>query len=522
METPKAPGTIREFWASDAIAALLRALEIPFVALNPGASLRGLHDSLVNYLGNERPQALLCLHEESAVAVAHGYARASGRMMAAALHADAGLMHASMAIYNAWCDRVPVLILGAGAEQAALVRGCTKWDDQPASVPAACEALLRAAQLAGAAPRAPVYVHLAPALQEAKLAALPPLPEVNRYRSPEPAVAPAAQIKAAAELLSRARNPVILAGRAGRGGMAWKARVALAEKLRAKVVTSLRSAAAFPTDHPLHVPAQELRSADVVLALDWVDTGGTLKKVLGEASIRPKVILVSADAHLQRGSSMDYQGLPPADVYLMCEPDAILTELLEAVDPRSGPSLAPQPTEELPKVSDALNLRALAMAFNEATAGRNVCLARVPGGWEPGYRHWRHPLDYLGGDGGAGVGAGPGLTVGAALALRGTGRLVAGILGDGDFLMGATALWTATHYRLPCLIVVANERSFNGNWTGQRITDPAVDLAMLAAAQGAVGIGPVTELGELLPALIEGVKKVAGGAVCVVDVRVTA
>ena len=557
METPKAPGTIKEFWASDAVAALLRALDIPFVALNPGASFRGLHDSLVNYLGNERPQMLLCLHEESAVAIAHGYARASGRMMAVALHANVGLMHASMAIFNAWCDRVPMLILGAtgpvdaarrrpwidwihtSADQAALVRGYTKWDDQPASVPAACESLLRAVQLAGSAPRAPVYVNLDAALQETKLAALPPLPEVARYRAPEPAVPPAAQIKAAAELLSRARNPLILVGRAGRGGMAWKARVALAEKLRARVVTSLRTAAAFPTDHPLHVTPQEVRSADVVLSLDWVDTAGTLKQAFGEASIGAKVILVSADAHLHRGWSMDYQGLPPADVYLMCEPDAVLTELLEAVDARAGPSFAPQPTEELPKASEALTLRALAMAFNEAAAGRNVCLARVPITWEPGYRHWRHPLDYLGGDGGGGVGAGPGLTVGAALALRGTGRLVAAILGDGDFLMGSTALWTATHYRLPCLIIVANNRSFyndemhqervaqergrpvENKWIGQRIADPDVDLAMLAGAQGAIGIGPVTEVGELLPALMEGVKKVAGGAVCVVDVRVT-
>ncbi len=146
-------------WGSDAIAAMLRALDIPYLALNPGASYRGLHDSIVNYLGNERPQMLLCLHEEAAVAIAHGYAKASGRMMGVVLHSNVGLMHGSMAIFNAWCDRMPMLILGAtgpwdaarrrpwidwihtASDQGALVRDYTKWDNQPASVPAAYEAL---------------------------------------------------------------------------------------------------------------------------------------------------------------------------------------------------------------------------------------------------------------------------------------------------------------------------------------------------------------------------------------------
>ncbi len=166
-ERPLASPKQNEIWGSDAIAALLRALDIPYIALNPGASFRGLHDSLVNYLGNERPQLLLCLHEESAVAIAHGYAKASGHMMGVALHSNVGLMHATMAIFNAWCDRVPMLILGAtgpwdaarrrpwidwihtSSDQGALVRDYTKWDNQPASVPAAYEALLRAALAQG-------------------------------------------------------------------------------------------------------------------------------------------------------------------------------------------------------------------------------------------------------------------------------------------------------------------------------------------------------------------------------------
>jgi hypothetical protein len=136
----------KELWGSDAIAAMLRALDVPYLALNPGASFRGLHDSLVNYLGNERPQMLLCLHEESAVAIAHGYARASGRMMGVVLHSNVGLMHGTMAIFNAWCDRVPMLILGAtGPWDAGRTGARLHQVGQPAGV--------RAGGLRGAAAR---------------------------------------------------------------------------------------------------------------------------------------------------------------------------------------------------------------------------------------------------------------------------------------------------------------------------------------------------------------------------------
>ena len=181
-------------WGSDAIADMLRALRVPYVLLNPGASFRGLHDSLVNHLGNAQPQMLLVLHEEHAVAIAHGFAKVGGQPLAAILHSNVGLMHGSMAIFDAWCDRVPVLVLGAtgpvdaarrrpwidwlhtAADQAALVRSFIKWDAQPASVSAAQEALLRAWRIADTAPRGPTYVCFDAALQEAKLAQRPALP----------------------------------------------------------------------------------------------------------------------------------------------------------------------------------------------------------------------------------------------------------------------------------------------------------------------------------------------------------
>ncbi len=255
VEQPIPAGVNAPGFGSDVVAETLRALDIPYVALNPGASYRGLHDSLVNYLGNEKPQMLLCLHEESAVAIAQGYAKVTGRAMGAIVHSNVGLMHASMAIFNAWCDRMPVIVLGAtgpvdavkrrpwidwihtARDQGALVRGYVKWDDQPASPGAAREALLRAAMIANAAPQGPVYVNLDAEMQEAKLAEpLPPI-DVARYR-PRVSTAPDPEmVKEVATSLRNAKSPVILAGRASRSVEAWNARVALAESVNAKVIT---------------------------------------------------------------------------------------------------------------------------------------------------------------------------------------------------------------------------------------------------------------------------------------------
>lgn len=564
-ERPLASPRQNEIWGSDAIAAMLRALDIPYIALNPGASFRGLHDSLVNYLGNERPQLLLCLHEESAVAIAHGYAKASGRMMGVALHSNVGLMHATMAIFNAWCDRVPMLILGAtgpwdaarrrpwidwihtSSDQGALVRDYTKWDNQPASVPAAYEAILRAAQIANTAPRGPTYINLDAGLQEAKIGALPPLPDAKRYRAPDPVLPAVHLVEAAAKLLSGAQHPVILAGRVSRSESNWNQRVALAEKLHARVFTDIKLGAAFPTDHPLHAAppatflspdaAKLLREADVVLSLDWVDLAGALKAAWGADPVGAKVIQISPDAHSHRGWSMDYQGLPAVDVYMMCEPDAVVPLLLDSVKPRPG-AVAARPAPLPESAPDVVSIRTLADALNAAAKDMEVCITRLPLGWNGAYRHFRHPLDYIGSEGGGGVGAGPGITVGAALALKDSGRLPVAIMGDGDFLMGATALWTAAHYGIPCLILVANNRSFfndelhqervakerarpvENRWIGQRISGPDIDIAMMARAQGAEGIGPVAKAAELKPAIEKGIQAAQNGAVCVIDVRV--
>ncbi|MDR8992815.1 thiamine pyrophosphate-binding protein [Burkholderia multivorans] len=201
-------GTVAEdrenYWGSDGIAELLQSLDIPFLCLNPGSSFRGLHDSIVNHTGNTNPEFLLCLHEEHAVAIAHGYAKVKGSPLAVALHSNVGLMHASMAIYNAWCDRVPMLVLGAhgpadaakrrpwidwihtSQDTAALVRPFVKWDNQPLSVDAAYEAILRAFQITRTQPSAPVYVCLDVTFQETRLEGRPRIPDAARYAPPPP------------------------------------------------------------------------------------------------------------------------------------------------------------------------------------------------------------------------------------------------------------------------------------------------------------------------------------------------
>src|SRR5437660_4331547 len=219
IERPIPSGTNAAGFGSDVVAEALRDLDIPYIALNPGASYRGLHDSLVNHIGNASPQMLLCLHEEAAVAIAHGYAKVTGKAMAAAVHSNVGLFHATMAIFNAWCDRMPILILGAtgpvdaakrrpwidwihtAADQGAIIRNFTKWDDQPASPAAAREALLRASWLSNAKPQGPVYINLDAEMQEMVLEKPLPPCDARRYMPPVVNAGPAYLIKQAAEWL---------------------------------------------------------------------------------------------------------------------------------------------------------------------------------------------------------------------------------------------------------------------------------------------------------------------------------
>jgi thiamine pyrophosphate-dependent acetolactate synthase large subunit-like protein len=559
---PSAPDST--VWCSDAIADMLRALDIPYVLLNPGASFRGLHDSIVNHLGNEKPQMIVVLHEEHAVAVAHGYTKVAGKPLAAILHSNVGLMHGSMAIFDAWVDRVPVIVLGAtgpvdaakrrpwidwihtAQDQAALVRHFIKWDCQPASVGASQEALLRAKQIATTAPQGPVYVCFDAALQESKLSEAPVMPDPSRYLAPPPGRPSDESVHRAAQLLSTARRPVILAGRVNRDTAAWQQRVQLAEMLNAEVLTDLKIGCAFPTAHPLHAAPsghflnatsrEVLRSADVVLSLDWLDLAGTLKQAWDNEPVGSQVIQVSVDHYSHNGWSMDHQGLPPVDVFLASEPEPAVELLLQHVTKREtpAPQRAPLPTPAV-VAPGPMTVPILAGTLRRALGEQKVCLMRLPLSWSGDLWDFAHPLDFLGYDGGGGIGSGPGMAIGSALALKGTDRLPVAVIGDGDYLMGVNALWTAANAQIPMLMVVCNNRSFfndelhqermarqrnrpvENRWIGQRIANPEPDLAMMARAQGLTGFGPVEDAAELERILVEAIALVKGGATVVID-----
>jgi thiamine pyrophosphate-dependent acetolactate synthase large subunit-like protein len=557
-------------WGSDIAAQMLRRFNIPYVSLNPGASYRGLHDSLVNHLGNERPGMLLCLHEDHAVAVAHGYAKATGEPMACVLHSNVGLMHGMMSLYNAWCDRVPMIVLGATGpvdsvkrrpwidwihttkDQGALVRSFVKWDDQPASAEALVEAMCRANLLTRTEPTGPVYICLDAGLQEARLEQNIEWPDLARFAPPAPVPAARSAIEQAGDLLSKAERPLMLIGRGARTPEAWEARIRLAERLGACVMTDLKTGAMFPTDHPAHVvppfnvlgvPAREIvGAADLILALDWVDLGGALRQAKRVGPVSARIISATLDHHLHNGFNMDYQELPPIDVFMSASADEVVADLLDELGAgRKNPWREPVAAKrkagrEGAGITLAQVATALRAAFEDPAKVSFASLAR---GWPIDVWPHRDPLAFLGKDGGGGIGSGPGISVGAALALHSRGRHTVTVLGDGDFVMGANALWTAVRHRIPLLVLINNNRSYFNDelhqetvantrgrepanrWIGQRISDPEPDLAKLAEAQGAVGIGPVRDPAGVQAALEKGVGVLKSGGVCLIDFHIT-
>jgi thiamine pyrophosphate-dependent acetolactate synthase large subunit-like protein len=235
---------------------------------------------------------------------------------------------------------------------------------------------------------------------------------------------------------------------------------------------------------------------------------------------------------------MDYQALPPVDLYMACDPEVAVTALLAALGD-GKPRSMPNNKHDVPAATGAkFTVDHMTEALRKAVSGRDVTLTHVSLSWNGALWPLRHPLDYLGSDGGGGVGGGPGISIGAALALKGSGRLVVAVCGDGDFMMNCTAIWTAVHYRIPILFVIANNRSFfndelhqervarmrnrpvENRWVGQRISEPDIDIATIARGQGAEGFGPVSEIADLPAVLAQAIAAVDAGKVAVIDARV--
>ena len=404
--------------------------------------------------------------------------------------------------------------------------------------------------LTRSAPTAPVYICLDAGLQESRLDAEPDWPDLVRFAAPEPPRPSRSATDAAVALLKQAQRPLVLIGRGTRSQAAWRARVALAERLGACVMTDLKTGAMFPTEHPAHVvepfnqmpgPAREiLCEADLILSLDWIDLGGALRQAKTAGSVAAKIIHASLDQHLHNGANMDHLELPPIDVPIAAASEETVAELLAALPLESRePWRARAPSRKAAADGERITLAQVATTLRRAFDDpEKVSFAGLARGWPVELWPFRDPLAYLGKDGGGGIGSGPGISVGAALALHTRGRLTVSVLGDGDFAMGLSAVWTAVRHRIPLLILVNNNRSYFNDelhqetvaarrgrepanrWIGQRLSDPEPDLAKLAEAQGAVGIGPVRRADEVEAAIVKGVAVLRAGGVCVVDLHV--
>jgi thiamine pyrophosphate-dependent acetolactate synthase large subunit-like protein len=579
IDRPENLGQPQMKWGSDVVAEVTRRLNLKYIALVPGASYRGFHDSIVNYLGNSNPQMVICLHEEHAVSIADGYGKVTEEPMAVALHANVGLMHATMPIFNAWCDRTPMIIFGAtgpvdahrrrpwidwihtSKDQASIIRDYTKWDDQPASPHAAVEAVLRANQIARTPPFGPVYICLDAGLQESPLNEEIAIPDPARFAPPPSPAVPQESVHKALDAIEQAKFPLILMGRVSRKRDDWDRRVRFAETIGAAVLTSSNDPSAFPTTHPLHFAAPCLRpsksattlieKADLVISLDWLDLAGVLRLSLGTAQTQhpadKTIVHCSVDSIRTNGWSMDHQALAAVDIPIFAEPDRLVAQMLEELDARKTPKVKSRPemrgvphwndttAKPSPNRGQPMTLWDMAMTVREFARGKPVTFARLPIGWPGEAYEFDGPLSFMGNDGGGGVGTGPGHTIGAALALKDRDRLTIGILGDGDYLMGVNALWTASHLGIPVMIVAADNRSYyndemhqervaqmrsrppQNRWIGQRIDDPRVDLVAMARAQGFESEDPVLTPEALAEALKRGADVVAKGGRYFID-----
>jgi len=488
-----------------------------------------------------------------------------------------------MAIFNAWCERNPMLIFGAtgpldaharrpwiewihtSSNQASIIRDYIKWDDTPGSAQAAVESVLRAWQITQTPPYGPVYVCLDVGMQEAEIKGDIHFPPAERYAPARDVAATDADIDRILDAFEKAKLPVIMMGRVGCDQAEWDNRIALAEALDAITLSSLHKRSSFPTTHPSHKltisperPGEAhtdlMVAADLILDLDWLDLAGYLRLCTGESqSQKPTdatVIKVSMDSTIAQGWSADYQALQAADINVLGRPDTVVKQLLKRIGERNVSAARPAVeaiphwTESVthPESSSAgapMSLLELAWVLNEFCEGRDVTLTRLPLGYPGAYCRFENPIAYLGKDAGGAVGSGPGQAVGAALALKDSGRLPVAVMGDGDYLMGVNALWTASHMDLPLMVVVANNRSYfndeahqervavmrdrppQNKWIGQRLDQPPVDIIALAKAQGFEGAEPVTDADQLMAEMERAEKVLRAGGRYVIDVRRT-
>jgi len=561
-------------WASDVIVDLLHEYRIPYAALNPGASYRGLHDSMVNYGGN-RPVMMLCQHEETAVQIAHGYAKASGKPMVAILHNLVGLLHANMAVYYAYADRAPVFIIGATGPmdetkrrpridwihsalvQGEAVRAYTKWDYQPTVIDGVPESFARAYSVMMTEPRGPIYMCYDAWLQEQPLGhevALPPsgAAKVPAAMAPDPAA-----LVQAADLLAAAKRPVIIAEYVGREPAGFHALVELAQTLGAPVY-DVNSRLNFPSRHPLNLSMVKavFRDADLILCLDtrdWeratTELVSTTREVTSLVPPGCKWIDIGFGDLEISSWAMDYQRLAHADLRILADTTIAIPALIKLLTGRVSKKEAwSKSVAELRKKAHAeweteakrdwdaspITLPRLATEVWNAIKSEDwVLSAGTLDDWARQLwdfdKPYRHPGKSLG------TATQIGISLGVALAHRDAKRLVVDLQPDGDLMFDAGALWVAAKHRIPLLVVMYNNRAYYNDWEhqirmaklrgtpverahiGMDMVDPAPDFAAMAKAMGWYAEGPIDRPGDVASALKRAIERVKAGQPALLD-----
>jgi thiamine pyrophosphate-dependent acetolactate synthase large subunit-like protein len=565
---------------SDFMVDAIKTLGLEYMSLNPGSSFRSLHESLINYGGNQAPELITCMHEEAAVAMAHGYAKAAGKPMGVAVHGTVGLQHATMAIYNAWVDRVPVVMFAGNGlditkrrpgtewnhsvqDPALIARDFLKWDDYPMSLQHFAESTVRAYKIATTPPMEPVLVTADIDLQEE--AAHGDKLSIPKLAHSIPAQGERGALAEAAKWLVEATHPVIIADRCARTPEGVEHLVALAEALQAPVV-DLGGRMNFPNNHPLWQSGKRglMKEADVVLLLEVANPYGQFnsisdpsKKLTHFANKDARVIDISMHDVFLHSNYQDFQRYWPADLSINGDAQASLAALTEEVrrlltDDRKralgqrGEKLKEMHAKSRKKAleqyavgwdASPISTARMAMELYALIKDEDWCLAvsdrlKAPRALWTVTKH--HQM--LGGAGAQGVGyCAPG-SLGAALANKTRGRFTVTFQPDGDLNYSPGVLWTAAHHKIPILYVMFNNRAYlhetmhiqrmagmhnrdvSRSNIGTTIDNPFVDYAKLAQAYGVWAEGPITDPAQLAGVFRRAVDVVKSGHPALVDV----
>src|SRR5262245_20482050 len=536
--TPKELPRIGGVPGSDFMVDVIKTLDIKYAPSNCASSFRAIHESLINYGGNKMPEFLTCTHEESGVGMAHGYFKVAGKPLMTLCHGTVGLQHAAMAVYNAWCDRVPVIIVGGNDLDAAhrppgvptihsaqdinaLVRDFTKWDDTPVSLQHFAQSFVRAYKIAMTPPCGPVAISLDAGLQQEPMRNNGEKLYIPRYVATSPPQGDSGAVKEAARLLANAQNPVIVADRAARSANGVRLLVELAEALQAQVIDQ-GGRMNFPKTHYLSRPPTAVNNADVILGLELTDFWATVNAWIdnGEHGIgintsriksETKLISINASELLTKANYQDFQRFQAVDVAMAADTEATLPALIEAVKAaipadrkaaieKRGEAARKAYAEQRERTKQAA---ALAWDASPVSTARLVMetwaqikdldwslvassgnVSNLPSRLWPMEKH----SHWLGPSGGYGVGYGAPASVGAALANRDLGRFSVSIQSDGDLMYAPGVLWTAARHKIPLLAVMHNNRGYHQEVMHvQRLSNFRNRVASLGGDMGPIG-----------------------------------